>query len=171
MLSTHYSPPDFLWLKLLDGVTGMAVDLQLGVSDSQLPSSLDQLDQCIESWVSATLAVAGRGDLDLTVRLVDTQEMTQLNHKYRGRNSPTNVLAFPFENVAEVEYSCLGDIVICLDIVKIESNQLDRAIQNHFAHMVVHGTLHLCGFDHQDQGEAEDMESREQQVLAEFGLT
>ena len=150
----------------------MAVDLQLGVSDSSALSSLDPLGRCIESWVSVTFAVAGRGDdPDLTVRLVDVQEMTRLNHKYRGRNSPTNVLAFPFENVAEVEYSYLGDIVICLDVVKIESNQLDKSIQNHFAHMVVHGTLHLCGFDHQDQGEAEDMEIREQQVLVEFGLT
>lgn len=147
------------------------MDLQLGVSDSSALSSLDPLDRCVESWVSATLALVGRGDPDLTVRLVDVQEMTRLNRQYRGRSSPTNVLAFPFENVAEVEYSYLGDIVICLDVVKSESNQLDKPIQNHFAHMVVHGTLHLCGFDHQDQGEAEDMEIREQQVLAEFGLT
>ena len=152
-------------------MTGMAVDLQLGVSDSPLLSSLGQLDRCIESWVSATLEVAGQGEPNLTVRLVDAEEMVRLNHKYRGRNSPANVLAFPFENVAEVEYSYLGDIVICLDVVEIESNQLDKSIQSHFARMVVHGTLHLCGFDHQDQGEAEEMEVREQQVLAEFGLT
>ncbi len=150
----------------------MAVDFQSGVSDLSALSSLHPLERCVASWVSATLAVAGRADApDLTIRVVDVQEMTQLNHKYRGSNRPTNVLAFPFEKVAEVDYSCLGDIVICLDVVKIESNQLDKSIQNHFAHMVVHGTLHLCGFDHQDQGEAEDMESREQQVLAEFGLT
>ncbi len=150
----------------------MAVDLQLGAGDSSSLSSPGQLDRSVESWVSAAFAAAGRSDdPDLTVRLVDAQEMTRLNHKYRGRNHPTNVLAFPFEEVAEVEYSYLGDIVICLDVVKIESNQLDKSIQNHFAHMVVHGTLHLCGFDHQDQGEAEDMEIREQQVLAEFGLT
>ncbi len=149
----------------------MAVDLQLAVSDSQALLSLGQIDHRIESWVTATLAAAARGDLDLTVRVVDAQEMTRLNQKYRGRNSPTNVLAFPFENVVGVEYPYLGDIVICLDIVKIESNQLDISIQNHFAHMVVHGTLHLCGFDHQDQEEAEEMEVREQQVLGEFGLT
>ncbi len=150
----------------------MAVELQLGVDDLSSLSSLDPLERCVESWVSAAFAVAGRGDEpELTVRLVDAQEMTRLNYQYRGRNSPTNVLAFPFENVAEVEYSCLGDIVICLDVVKSESNQLDKPIQNHFAHMVVHGTLHLCGFDHQDQGEAEDMEIREQEALAEFGLT
>ena len=150
----------------------MAVELQLGIDDLSSLSSLEPLETCVESWVSATFASAGRADApDLTIRLVDTQEMTRLNHKYRGSNRPTNVLAFPFENVAEVEYFCLGDIVICLDVVKIESNQLDKPVQNHFAHMVVHGTLHLCGFDHQDQGEAVDMEIREQQVLAEFGLT
>ncbi len=149
----------------------MVVDLQLAVSDSQALLSLGQIDNRIESWVAATLAAAACDDLDLTVRVVDAQEMTRLNQKYRGRNSPTNVLAFPFENVVGVEYPYLGDIVICLDIVKIESNQLDISIQNHFAHMVVHGTLHLCGFDHQDQEEAEEMEVREQQVLGEFGLT
>ena len=149
----------------------MVVDLQLAVSDSQALLSLGQIDHRIESWVAATLAAAACDDLDLTVRVVDAQEMTRLNQRYRGRNSPTNVLAFPFENVVGVEYPYLGDIVICLDIVKIESNQLDISIQNHFAHMVVHGTLHLCGFDHQDQEEAEEMEVREQQVLGEFGLT
>ncbi len=150
----------------------MAVELQLGIDDLSSLSSLHPLETCVESWVSATFAAAGRSDApDLTIRLVEAQEMTRLNHQYRGSNRPTNVLAFPFENVAEVEYSCLGDIVICLDVVKIESNQLDKPVQNHFAHMVVHGTLHLCGFDHQDQGEAVDMEIREQQVLAEFGLT
>ncbi len=149
----------------------MAVDLQLDVSDASSLSSLGQLDRRVASWVSATFAAAGRSDdPDLTVRVVDAREMTRFNRKYRGKNRPANVLAFPFENVAEVEYSYLGDIVICLDVVKTESNQLDKSIQNHFAHMVVHGTLHLCGFDHQDQGEAEDMEIREQQVLAEFGL-
>ena len=149
----------------------MAVDLQLGVRDASTLSSLHPLQRHVESWVSAALAVAGRSDHPgLTVRLVETREMTRLNRKYRGKNRPANVLAFPFENVAEVEYAYLGDIVICLDVVKIESNQLDRSIHNHFAHMVIHGTLHLCGFDHQERGEAEDMENRERQALAQVGL-
>ena len=107
---------------------------------------------------------------NITVRIVDEEEIIELNHRYRGRNASTNVLAFPFESIAEIEYASLGDIVICYAVVKNESNQQDITVFRHFAHMVIHGTLHLCGFDHHNDDEADVMEATEKMILTRVGL-
>jgi probable rRNA maturation factor len=145
----------------------MAVDLQLASTAQADVPTLEDIDH----WVSTTLSTIGRPASNVTVRVVDEDEIIALNHHYRGRHGPTNVLAFPFETVAEVDYASLGDIVICFSVVKNESNQQDITLYYHFAHMVIHGTLHLCGFNHHDDDEAEVMEAAEKKILARVGLS
>jgi probable rRNA maturation factor len=144
----------------------MAVDLQIAVANADLTVSNER----IEFWVNETLKITGQPQKDLTVRLVEESEIQQLNRDYRNKDKPTNVLSFSFEDVPEVECEYLGDIVICMDVVRNESAQQDKAFESHFAHMVIHGTLHLCGYDHQTDDEAEVMESLENALLKEMLL-
>jgi probable rRNA maturation factor len=140
----------------------MVVELQLAVADARdVPGHVD-----IESWVFRTLCAISRELIAVTVRVVEEAEIASLNQQFRKSEGPTNVLAFPFDSVEEIEYPYLGDIIICLPVVKRESKQQVKSIRSHFAHMVIHGTLHLCGYDHQDDAEAEEMESVEQGILA-----
>ncbi|MCY3769683.1 MAG: rRNA maturation RNase YbeY [Gammaproteobacteria bacterium] len=139
----------------------MAVDLQLANAGRSEVPPLD----LIETWVQSTFAAIGRHPQDVTVRVTDEDEMTGLNLRFRGMNRPTNVLAFPFECVEGVGYSHLGDIVICYPVVIDESNQQDKPVALHFAHMVIHGTLHLCGLDHETEETAAIMEAVEQRLL------
>ncbi len=144
----------------------MPIELQLGCTDGvEIPCSAT-----INQWVNATFSVIEHAPESLTVRIVNEQEISELNRRYRGQNKPTNVLSFPFEAVAEVDYSYLGDIIICSAVVKKESHQQDKSIQSHFAHIVIHGTLHLCGFDHQTDDEAAVMEEAERTILTKIGV-
>ena len=144
----------------------MTVDLQIAVES---PDSIVS-SQRVEFWVNKTLKKIDHTENDLTVRLVEECEIQQLNRDYRGKDKPTNVLSFPFEDVPEAEYEYLGDIIICMDVVRNESAQQDKDFESHFAHMVIHGTLHLCGYDHQSDEEAEVMEALEQTLLKEISL-
>ena len=143
----------------------MAIELQIAVSGDIDFSSESE----IQSWVSLTLKTISSDRQDLTVRLVSEQEIQVLNRTYRQKDYPTNVLSFPFESIPQVENNYLGDVVICLSVVKTESIQQDKSFEDHFALMVIHGTLHLCGFDHQSDAEAEKMEGIEQRILADIG--
>ncbi len=125
----------------------------------------------IRRWVAAALAAEGRdGDAELTVRIVDEAEITELNRRYRGKDRPTNVLSFPFEAPPEVETDLLGDLVIAAPVVRREAVAQGKAETAHWAHLVVHGTLHLLGHDHQTEAEAERMEAREVAILAGLGF-
>ena len=147
----------------------MTIDLQLASVDmpdvTQVPCSAT-----IDRWVTEIFLALNHPPENLTVRVVGEAEMSELNQHYRAQNKPTNVLAFPFQSVAEVDYPYLGDIVICFAVVQQESKQQDKPIQSHFAHMVIHGTLHLCGFDHQTDDQAIAMESMEKNILAKIGM-
>ena len=103
------------------------------------------------------------------LRLVDNEEMTTLNCSYRGRNSATNVLSFPYEALPGVESAQLGDIVICAPVVAREAVEQDKPVESHWAHMVVHGALHLLGFDHLDAAGADRMETLETHLLKQLG--
>lgn len=111
----------------------------------------------------------------MTLRLVGETEMVQLNRDYRHKAIPTNVLSFPFEAPLGLPASeCgseLGDVVICMSVVQREAAQQGKTEENHWAHMVVHGTLHLLGYDHITDTEAVQMESLEIQVLAGLGFS
>jgi probable rRNA maturation factor len=145
-------------------------ELQMALSenfsgDFQIPS-----ESKIEYWVSSTLVSINVSCQNLTIRLVDEDEVQSLNKQYRDKDKTTNVLSFPFEPLPDVEFEYLGDIVICVNVVKQESVQQHKSFESHFAHMVIHGTLHLCGFDHQTDAEAEEMEAVEYGMLRTLSL-
>ncbi|WP_373181905.1 rRNA maturation RNase YbeY [Halomonas campaniensis] len=142
------------------------VDLQVAIGAEGLPPQAD-----LEAWVAAVLARHDvPADSELTVRLVDAAESQALNRDYRGKDRPTNVLSFPFECPPGVTLPLLGDLVICHPVVAQEAAEQDKSLADHYAHMVVHGTLHLLGHDHLEDEEAEAMEQLEREILAEFGI-
>ncbi len=122
----------------------------------------------LEAW--AARALAGRRDrAELTVRLVDEAEGRHLNARYRGRDYATNVLSFPFAPEPGVDVPLLGDLVICAPVVNREAGEQGRAPAAHWAHMVVHGVLHLLGYDHEEAAQAEEMEALEARILRGLG--
>ena len=143
----------------------MIIDLQMACEqESGLPTA-----EQIEQW--ATAAVQPQSDeVEITVRIVDEAESHELNLNYRGKDRPTNVLSFPFECPDEVELPLLGDLVICRQVVEREAQEQDKPLMAHWAHMVVHGSLHLLGYDHIEDDEAEEMESLETQIMIGLGF-
>ena len=143
----------------------MIIDLQIACEQE---TSLPTAEQ-IEQW--ATAAVQPQSDeVEMTVRIVDEAESHELNLNYRGKDRPTNVLSFPFECPDEVELPLLGDLVICRQVVEREAQEQDKPLMAHWAHMVVHGSLHLLGYDHIEDDEAEEMESLETQIMTGLGF-
>ena len=141
-----------------------SVDVQFATEASALPAA-----KMIRQWAQAALdGVEGRSEL--TVRIVDEAESAELNHTYRHVSGPTNVLSFPFEAPGPLRISLLGDVVICAPVVEREAREQGKPAEAHWAHMVVHGTLHLLGYDHQEEGDASRMESEERQILAALGF-
>jgi len=134
----------------------------------EVEASPDEDD--IRRWIEAVLAAEhNTADVELTVRIVGLDEMAELNTRYRHKTGPTNILSFPFEAPAGVELNLLGDLVIAAPVVLDEARQQHKTETAHWAHMVVHGTLHLLGYDHQVAVEAEDMEAREIRILQNLG--
>lgn len=120
-------------------------------------------------WVEAALG-GGRGRGGLVIRVVGEQEMRRLNRDYRAQDRPTNVLSFPFEPPPGVPVDHLGDILVCAAVVEREAAEQGKRPADHWAHMVVHGVLHLLGYDHQNEGDAVAMESLEAEILGQLGL-
>ncbi|MEM9760350.1 MAG: rRNA maturation RNase YbeY [Pseudomonadota bacterium] len=140
--------------------------------DIQRDSALDSpSDEQLQRSVSTALAAteAGTADAEISLRLVDEDEMRELNGRYRDRDYATNVLSFPAELPAVVDLPLLGDIVICAPVVQREATEQGKAQDAHWDHMLVHGVLHLLGYDHLEDGEAELMESLERRILASLG--
>ena len=126
-------------------------------------------------WVAAALDGRIR-EADLAIRIVGNKEGRALNHHYRGKDYATNVLSFPAE-IAEgvkmpkgVKMPLLGDLVICAPVVAREAKEQKKPLTAHYAHLTVHGALHLLGWDHEDEREAEAMEQLEREILAELGI-
>ena len=141
------------------------VDLQVATENIEgLPT-----EEQIVQW--ATAAVQPEGDeVEMTVRIVDEAESHELNLTYRGKDRPINVLSFPFECPDEVELPLLGYLVICRQVVEREAAEQEKPFMAHWAHMVVHGSLHLLGYDHIEDNEAEEMESLETQIMQGLGF-
>ena len=119
------------------------------------------------AWVEASLR-RSYSRLEQTIRIVGEAESRELNRRYRGKDAPTNVLAFPAEP-DHLEYDCLGDLVICAPVVEREADAQNKPVDAHWAHLVVHGMLHLQGFDHQAHDETAAMERLEIQILDSLG--
>jgi len=140
------------------------LDLQIACDDKNLPSQ-----QQFEQWLNVVLKDR-KPQAEVTIRLVDSEESQSLNTQYRGKEKPTNVLSFEFDAPPMIELPLLGDLVICSEIIEREAIEQDKALNDHWAHMVVHGTLHLLGYDHIIDDEAQVMESLEKQILATLGI-
>jgi probable rRNA maturation factor len=125
----------------------------------------------IAAWARAALGSRARGR-ELAVRLVGTRESRTLNARYRHRNRPTNVLSFPAAGVVRSRAlpRPLGDLVICPAVLRAEARAQGKTVRAHWAHLVVHGALHLAGYDHEDSKDAERMERREIAVLRRLGF-
>lgn len=128
-------------------------------------------DEQFRAWVSA--AVENR-PVSLSIRLVDEAESRQLNARFRGKDQPTNVLSFPVGLPAPVVEALparpLGDLAICAPLVATEAEAQGKPVEHHWAHLTVHGVLHLLGHDHQQEAEAEAMEALEVSLLDRFGI-
>lgn len=140
------------------------LDLQIACKFDDLPSEAQ-----FSLWANTALKNL-KPDAEMTIRISDAQESQQLNSEYRGKDKPTNVLSFEFEAPPGIDLPLIGDLVICPEIVKKESIEQEKTFHNHFAHMVVHGCLHLLGFDHIDKDEANEMESLEKQILSSLAI-
>ena len=145
------------------------VDLQIATEDEQaLPVLAD-----IEQWVTAAIKAGSdvvREEAELTVRFVDSDESQQLNNDYRGKDKSTNVLSFPFQNPPGITLPLLGDLVICKAVVEREAIEQNKQLNAHWAHMLIHGTLHLLGYDHIIEEEAIEMETLETKLLVNLGF-
>lgn len=136
------------------------IDIQTATAQP-VPDAID-----IRNWITAAVATQPpRDQLELTVRLVDIEEMSTLNHTYRGKSGPTNVLSFPADLPENLELPLLGDIIICAPVVRTEASEQNKDETAHWAHMTVHGTLHLFGYDHLQEEEAIIMEALETDIL------
>ncbi len=141
------------------------LDFQLASSASGIPSEA-QFQQWLSAAVTPFQEVA-----EVTIRIVDEAESQQLNFDYREKDKPTNVLSFPFQQPPGIEeLPLLGDLVICVQVVAREAAEQHKSLDAHWAHMVVHGSLHLLGFDHITEDEAQEMEAEEIQILADLGF-
>jgi probable rRNA maturation factor len=143
----------------------LELDLQVACDAPALPQPGHFL-----AWASAALA-GHRETAELTLRIVDESEGSELNQRYRGRPGPTNVLSFPFEPPPGLPPSdLLGDLVICAPVVAREAREQGKPEEAHWAHLVVHGTLHLLGYDHITDPGAEEMEAMETVILTGLGF-
>ena len=140
------------------------IDLQHALRDARIPSN-----KKIKSWAKIALSDEKKAR-EVTLRIVDLAEMTELNQRYRGKTGPTNVLSFPFELPETLASSCLGDIIICPDVVAQEAQAQHKTLEAHFAHLVIHGVLHLLGYDHTHTKDAKRMESKEIELLRPLGF-
>lgn len=145
-------------------MTMVVVDIQIASEDDDHPPPAS-----IERWVKAAIA-SHRDDVELTVRIVDEAESRHLNKSYRGINKPTNVLSFPAELPDHIDIPLLGDLVICAPIVAKEAIAQNKSVLSHWAHMVIHGILHLLGYDHINDDDAEKMEDLEIKILASLEI-
>lgn len=148
----------------------LELDLQIALDEEPHSPGLPTHEQFL-LWVEAALQGAEHkaDESELTIRIVGTEESAELNQAYRHKSGPTNVLSFPFEQIADIDLPLLGDLIICAPVVQSEATQQKKSIESHWAHMVVHGCLHLLGHNHTDSAEADVMEALEIVILAALG--
>ncbi|HEX5787933.1 MAG TPA: rRNA maturation RNase YbeY [Woeseiaceae bacterium] len=152
------------------GAVGAAeIDIQVASDAPGIPDATD-----IRHWIRAALDGAGRsGAHEIAVRIVDADEMRALNREFRGQDRPTNVLSFPMDSLAGLPAGvsrALGDLVVCAPVVHDEALAQGKPQGDHWAHILVHGSLHLLGFDHVEAAAAAAMETLEVRILAAEGI-
>lgn len=140
------------------------LDVQRACAKGNLPAEAD-----FYRWALTALP-ADRPQTEMTIRLVDEAESAELNSQYRGKTGPTNVLSFPADLPEDLDIPLLGDLVICKQVVEREARAQGKPLAHHWAHMVIHGTLHLLGYDHINDAEAEQMEGLEIRLLRQLHI-
>jgi probable rRNA maturation factor len=138
------------------------IELQNASASTLLPGEED-----LTQWAQAATQ---RDEAEIVIRVVDEEESAELNGQYRGKPYATNVLSFPFEAPPGMESEILGDLLICAPVVEREAKEQGKALQAHWAHMVVHAVLHLQGYDHLSDSEADIMEAEEIAILSRLGF-
>jgi probable rRNA maturation factor len=142
----------------------ITLDFQIACENTLLPSHAD-----MQAWAEAALGPYNK-NFELTIRIVTSEESQQLNGQYRQKDKPTNVLSFPFDVPEGIELDLLGDLVICADVVETEAKEQNKQLNAHWAHMIIHGCLHLLGYDHISDNEATEMEAIEIKHLVALGF-
>jgi probable rRNA maturation factor len=142
----------------------MKINLQIATQEKNIPS-----ESLFKSWVKAALP-GKKQKMEITIRLVDIPEITELNKKYRHKKALTNVLAFPFQAPPGIKISILGDLVICAPIANKEAIEQKKSTKAHWAHLTIHGVLHLLGYEHSTQKDAKKMEALEIKILKKLGF-
>ncbi len=139
------------------------IDVEVNSSSTKIPSI-----ENIELWITAALQSDELNQAEVSVYIVDEAESRELNLQYRGKDKPTNVLSFPADIPDEVGVPLLGDLVVCAPVVEREAQEQGKTIEAHWAHMLVHGTLHLLGYDHTEDDEADVMEALETRLITQL---
>lgn len=142
----------------------LTVDIQLACEEDDHPPPAS-----LESWVAAAIGQR-KSEAELTIRIVSEAEITRLNADFRGKHAPTNILSFCAELPPHIDLPLIGDLVICAAVVEREALQQHKTSRDHWAHIVIHGTLHLLGFDHIDDADADIMEAEEIKLLSAFNI-
>ncbi len=140
------------------------IDIESNSQSQQIPALAE-----LERWIGAALHSQKLEDAEVSLYIVDEDESQQLNSQYRGKDYPTNVLSFPADIPEEVGVPLLGDLVVCAPVVEREAQEQGKTLAAHWAHMLVHGSLHLLGFDHIDDTEADEMEALETAIITGLG--
>lgn len=141
----------------------MSVSENLDAEEGDIPDAA-----LVQQW--AEKACLCDDQVTTSVQIVSKDEMRELNNTWRGNNRPTNVLSFPMQSPDEVDLKILGDLALCADVINTEAIQQHKPALAHWAHMVVHGMLHLQGYDHMDEHQAEEMEALEIRILDQLGF-
>jgi probable rRNA maturation factor len=148
------------------------LDVQQMVDSPEIPSSEEMARwlklALIEESVYAHKLLSE--EYEMTIRIVDKAESQTLNGTFRHKDQPTNVLSFPFEAPPEIELPLLGDLVICHELVAEEAREQQKSVKDHYSHLIIHGLLHLKGYDHIDADEALIMETLEISILSKLGI-
>lgn len=145
------------------------IDIQIASDSDSLPSTND-FQRWAEAAVGEHAVEKNRDEAEISLRIVDVEEGAELNRQWRQKKGPTNVLSFPSDLPPELEVSLLGDLVVCAPVVEREASEQNKTLQAHWAHMIVHGTLHLLGYDHIEDSDAEDMEALETVIVQNLGF-
>ena len=143
----------------------MQVEVQIASGSEDVPSTME-----LARWAQAAGSASAGTSTECTLRVVDEREGTLLNERYRAGRGATNVLAFPFESPPGVSLPLLGDVVLCAPVAHREAREQEVEVRAHWAHLVVHGVLHLLGHDHQFEEEAARMRAEESRILDVLGF-
>ncbi len=140
------------------------LEIQIEYESTDLPSEAQ-----LQAWIDIALKDYGK-ETELVIRIVDTQESADLNQQYRQKSGATNILSFPFEVPEHIELNLLGDLVICAPVLEAEALEQQKDLYDHWAHIVIHGVLHLLGYDHITDEDALIMEEKEIYLLNELNI-